>query len=327
MGVGRFACVALPIALTLASMVALLVATLSGVTHNNLYVFRVNVTDLSVNPASLDGIASSLAGRAADAQTSNITAGNLGLADVYDVNLWGFCATGANTNGTRDCTAARFDWASTHLNATWIEEFGSAAGVRIRLPDEVKDALAAFRAVAKWTEVAFIVALVVLAVELFVGIFATCSRAASCLTWLIATATAVLVGAAAGLATAMATVVVGSVETTARFYGVRGDVGTRFLATVWLAAAFAIGAAFFWLLTICCCKPEPRARAAARRSQIDDGEKLLPTRGYAPLSNDGEMSGAQQGQFAQPYPTAQPPRYPGGSGRADLAYEPYSHRA
>ncbi|POR38035.1 Uncharacterized protein TPAR_01748 [Tolypocladium paradoxum] len=332
MGVGRFFCVALPILLTIASIVALLIATLSGVAHNSFYLFRVNVTDLSINPANLDNIANKIGGglkiRANNVQTSNITAGNLGLDNVYDVNLWGYCTT--DKAGKRECTKAQFDWASTKLNTTWIENFGAAAGAKISLPKEIKDALNVFRTVTKWTEVAFIIALVALGIELFVGIFASCSRVVSCLTWLVASIAAVLVGAAAGLATAMATIVIGAVESTAKYYGVKGSFDTKFLAAVWIATAFAIGAAFFWLFTICCCKPERRSRNAygGNKHQSADGEKLLPKSGYAPLSNEHEMSGGfynpnqQQSHFA-----AQPPRYPGGTGRSDLAYEPYSHRA
>lgn len=336
MGIGRFVCVAVPILLTIASIIALLVATLSGVAHNSFFLFRVNVTDLSINPANLDNIANKLGAGLkirADVQTSNITAGNLGLDDIYDVNLWGYCST--DKSGKRECTKAQFNWASTKLNTTWIENFGSVAGVKISLPKEIKDALNVFKTVTKWTEVAFIIALVALGIELFVGIFASCSRVVSCLTWLVASITAVLVGAAAGLATAMATIVIGSVEGTAKYYGVKGSFDTKFLAAVWIATAFAIGAAFFWLFTICCCKPEHRSRNAygGNKHQNIDGEKLLPKSGYAPLSNEHEMSGGfynpnqQQSQFAaQPY-SSQPPRHPSGTGRTDLAYEPYSHRA
>ncbi|KAF4504276.1 hypothetical protein G6O67_008448 [Ophiocordyceps sinensis] len=337
MGVGRFFCVGLPLVLTLASIIALLVATLSGVTHNSLYIFRVNVSDLSVNPSALgnvDGLIGNLKlnGRA-DLPAGNITAAKLGLGDVYDVTLWGFCTT--SRDGKRECTQARFDWASQQLNTSWIENMGAPAGVKVALPNEVQQGLNAFGTLVKWTEVAFVVALVALGVELVVGVFSNFSRVLSCLTWLTAGIAALLVGIAAGLATAMGTVVIGTFETAARPYGVRGSVGGQFLAAAWIACALAIGAAFFWLLTVCCCKPEHRSRSGFRGNHdnrhSNDGEKLIPSRGYAPLGNENHMSGAygdanQQTQLNQPYPS-HPPRYPGGPGRTDMAYEPYSHRA
>lgn len=344
MAVGRFFCVGLPLVLTIASLIALLVATLSGVTHNSLYIFRVNVTDLSVNPstiANLDGLINNLklnsradipAGNIPDLAAGNITAGKLGLDELYDVTLWGFCTT--SHDGKRECTKSRFDWASEELNTTWIDNLGTVAGVKIKLPDEVQDGLKAFRALVKWTEVAFVVALIALGVELVVGVFSNCSRVVSCLTWLTAGIAAILVGIAAGLATAMGTVVVGTFEASARSYGVRSSIGGKFLAAAWIAFAFALAAAFFWLFTICCCKPEHRSRSGhhghSNNRHSNDGEKLLPSTAYAPLGNETQMSGAygndnQQSQLSRPYPS-HPPRYPGGTGRADLAYEPYSHR-
>lgn len=330
MGVGRFFCVALPLILTIASTIALLIATLSGVAHNQLWMFQLDTRNLSINPADAAHLAGKIGISLRDVKTDNISAADLNLANTYEVDLWGYCSTG--TDGKRQCTKAKFDWASTALNTSFIDSFTSSAGVKIELPNEVKNALKTFRTVTKWTQVAFIVALVALGVELFVGIFANCSRVVSCLTWLVAGVTAVLVGVAAGLSTAMATVVIGAVESTAKYYGVKGSVGGRFLATVWIATAFAIGAAFFWIFTICCCKPERRQKNRSSRNIDSDGEKLLPTGAYRPLSNSNfEMTGGQNSGYYNPnqghagYSSG--PRHPSGQGRTDLAYEPYSHRA
>lgn len=320
MGFGRFVCVALPLVLTLAAIVALLVATLSGVSHQSL--FRVNVSGLSVDSVRLGSIASQLGinglGTRADG-VGNITAARLGL-DVYDMTLWGFCRTAGD--GARDCTKAQFDWASHYFNTTWLDNLGAVTGVKVALPCEVENGLHIYRTVNKWTEVAFVVALVALGLELLGGVLASQSRVASCLTWL-----------AAGLATALASIVAGAVEGTARPYGVTATVGGPFLAAAWITFALAAGAAFFWLFTICCCMPEhcgsrsPYRRAASKHRNTDS-EKLLPAT-YAPLGNGHEMSGAaghnaNRHSHLGHHNAAQPPRYPGGS---DMAYEPYSHRA
>ncbi|KAG5978858.1 hypothetical protein E4U55_005840 [Claviceps digitariae] len=335
MGVGRFVCVGLPLALTIASIVALLIATLSGVAHNQMWMFQLDMQNLSISPAD----AAHLAGKAGihlrDIKTDNISAANLNLANVYEVNLWGYCSTGSD--GQRQCTEAKFNWAATALNTSLIESVTSATGIKIELPDEIKTSLKTFRVVTKWTQVAFIVALVALGVQFVLGIFAMYSRAVSCLIWLMSSVTAILVGVAAGMATAMATVVVGAVESSAKFYGVKGQVGSRFLATVWIATVFAIVSGFFWIFTICCCKPDRRQRN--RNSVAADGEKLLPTGSYRPISNNHiEMTGGQGGQKRDFYDPNQAnteyspgfspgPRYPSGQGRTNLAYEPYSHRA
>lgn len=121
MGVGRFICVALPFILTGASIVALLVAGLVGVTSNpSLYMFRINTTDLSISPLDVSSLlklttrdaapvewhakslltttddgttskatsGSSTTTTSTTTLTSNITAADLGLKDYYDINLW-----------------------------------------------------------------------------------------------------------------------------------------------------------------------------------------------------------------------------------------------
>ncbi|KAK7430291.1 hypothetical protein QQZ08_003267 [Neonectria magnoliae] len=320
MGVGRFFCVALPFALTVGSIIFLLVGSLAGVADKSLYLFHLDVSGLTIDPASVDNYISNLKSR--EAKSENITAADLDLAKTYDINLWGYCYK--DQKNKRHCTKAKFDWASDALNTSYIEHFGSAAGVEIDLPNEIEKALKAFRHVTKWTEVAFIVALISLGVELVLGIFANCSTIMSCCTWIVAGIASVLVCCAAGLATAMAAIVVGAVEASAKEYGVKGKINTTFLAVVWISAAFAIGASLFWVFTICCCKPESRSSKKNRRS---DGEKLLPSGAYAPISGDHEMTSGNyynQNQSASQYGA---PRHHSNAPRSDLAYEPYSHRA
>lgn len=337
---GRFVCVLIPFALTLASLIAMLVAGLAGVADKGLYMFRVNTTDLSISPSQvtriLDGSAVpnlddlninipgvNLAKRQDGVR--NVTAVDLGFDDLYDVALWGYCYTAQN--GTRDCTKPKFDWATNALNTTTgnINTLLTSTGLNVTLPDQIVDAVKIFGNVARWTQIVFIIALVALAVELFFGLFANCSRAFSCLTWLIALVAAVAVGAAAGLATATSVVVVGAIEGVANDYGVHANFNTRFLASVWLGAAFAIAAALFWLFTICCCAPDHSSRKSGGGStrHLDESEKFIgggSSHGsaYHRLSEPG---GYQSG-YAQQYPRqsygAPQPQHAG-------AYEPYSH--
>lgn len=338
MGVGRFLCVALPFALTVGSLIFMLAATLGGVANSNLFLFQVNLTDLSINPLDIPELnlrsLDALAVHDAPAKTArslfptikgvqsggNVTAGELGLGNLYDISLWGYCVTGQN--GTRTCTKAKFDWAREDVNATaqQLQTLASqVTGKPITLPKSVTDAVSLFATLTKWSEVAFIASLICLAVELFFGIFANCSRVFSCLTFIVAGITMVVVVGAASLATAMAAVVVGTVETTARWYGVHSSLNTTFLALIWLSAALSIGAGFFWLFTICCCAPSHHSRRDRKRNTAD-AEKLLPTGAYAPL-HENQHQGFYNNAAAPQYGA---PRYPSG-GRADIAYEPYSH--
>jgi len=309
-----------------ASLVALLVAGLAGVTDKSLYMFRVNTTDLQIPSSLIGNILNSRDPAPLDfhdptdlintgtkvasgvASGNNITASDLGIYDLYDISLWGYCYT--PKNGSRACTKPAFNWATTVLNETTndINTLITLSGQNIKLPKEVGDAVEAFGTVSRWTQIVFIIAYVALGVEIFFGIFANCSRAFSCITFIVAGVATTAVCAAAALATATSVVVVGAVESTAKFYGIEGDFNTRYLAAVWISAAFAIAAGLFWLFTVCCCKPDRNKSSRGR----GDGEKFMAGP-YQPIGDHGYPQGG--GYAPQSY--GQPQR--------GMAYEPYSH--
>lgn len=208
-----------------------------------------------------------------------------------------------------------FDWADTYLNTTSITTIGSAAGVNVTFPSTITNSLTAFKAVVKWTEVVFIIALIALGLELVLGAFTYCSRAISCVTYLLSGVASAAVIAAASLVTASSVIVIGAVESTAKFYGVTGSINTGFLACVWISAAFAMAASFFWIFTVCCCKREHHAK---HRSGRDDEKPFLaPAGSYVPI-HDNNVHGYNQPQYGVPRHQANGPR-------SNLAYEPYSH--
>lgn len=260
-----------------------------------------------------------------------VTASTLGLGDKYEVNLWGYCRV--DSNGDRNCTSPEWDWASKHFNTTVLDTLAEQTGLNITLPDELHDALEVFKPVTKWTQIGFVISLVALGLEFALGIFANCTRVMSCLVWLWAGITTVLVIATAALATVTASVVVGAIESVGHKHNADASINTSFLATIWIGAAFSIAAGLFWIFTICCCKPESRQERKARKG-FNDGEKLLPGSqrgGYGRLGEDNEMHGGL-GRSPQPSPGFSPaynyggPQYPQNA-RSDLAYEPYSTRA
>ena len=345
MRAGRFVCVGLPIVLTIGAIIAFMVATLSGIAHNSLYIFKVNLEGLKLDKNTLEAVAGAVGdglgdniGDLADKfgkrhDRRAITAGDLGLGHKYEFTLWSYCEI---KDSGRNCIDGEYNWASKHLRKDIIDEIPSIGGKTIELPDEIDKAIDIFSTVTRYTEIAFIVVLAVLGVELILGIFASCTRIMSCLTWLIGLAAIVLCLVAAGLATAMGAVVVGAIEAAAKEYGVRASINTNFLACIWIGAAFAIAASLFWLFTICCCAPEHGSRR--NKNGGDDNEKLMPTSAYYPIggahhsrnaSNDHEMSsGTYHNQFQPTYGQeySHAPSYYSG-GRSEAAYEPYSHRA
>ncbi|KAI0006295.1 SUR7/PalI family-domain-containing protein [Xylariaceae sp. FL0662B] len=344
---GRFFCVALPFILTIASIICFLIAGLAGVTNNSLYLFRIDISELSVDtstfqdlingltnaqdvkdnltstyndatkdiadrspaPQDLSDLSSLIGGDSSNG--NNVTARDLGLADIYDFNLWGMCNS---TNGTQTCSKAKFDWAEERLNASVIQDLAEKYGLNVTIPDEVEGALDAFKTLYKWTEVVYVIAMIALGVELLIGLFTACSRLVSCLTWLVAGIACLLVIAAAIMMTVMASIAVGAVKGATQQYGGDASLNNSFLACIWIGVLFAVAASLFWLFSICCCKPESRSYSKKARGG-DEGEKFIPTGSYAPL---GEAH--QNTSYNNAYGAPQR-----GGARSDLAYEPYSY--
>ena len=344
MGVGRFACVILPFGLTLASLICILIAMLAGITNKNLDMFDVDTKNMSIstndlanlehltkrmaepgNPLSYlteaaQGPATTLAEHYASG--TNLTAKDLGLADSYKVSLWNYCSV---TGSTKNCTKAKFDWATAATNITLLESVANAATgtSNTTLPKTLADSLKTFAVVTKWTEVVYIIAIILAAVNLFLGIFAFFSRVGSCVTWLISGLSTTAVIAASLMATVESSIVVGAVKSTAKAYNVHASLNTSFLATTWLAVAFSIGAGLFWAFSICCCANDHHKN---NRKSLGDHEKLIPggSAGYQRVDDAHHFNNGQQtGVFntgGVPLRNVQPQR---GGG----AYEPYSHAA
>jgi len=246
----------------------------------------------------------------ASAAPNNITAQELGLANTYQITVWGYCADWSD--GVHNCTKPQFNWAENKLDTKALTQFNELAGINITIPKEFEESLDAFESVTKWTQIVFIIACIALALEFVVGIFTACSRAVSCVTWLMSFIATAAVIAAASMMTALALVVVGAVEGSLGKYNAHAEVNKTFLAVIWLGAAFSLAASFFWLFSICCCKPESRAHKS--RASHADGEKLLPVGAYHPIGD--QQAGRQNYNYGVPQR---------GGARSDLAYEPYSH--
>ncbi|KAI1477028.1 hypothetical protein K445DRAFT_314288 [Daldinia sp. EC12] len=355
MGVGRYVCVALPFILTVGSIIAMLIAGLTGVTNNGLYIFELDTRNVSIDASTVQNFLGNLTnlesiGDKIDSTVSNthkavsqniynhdnqissrspapqddvdvssiigsltgsgdnITAAELGIDKIYQFTLWNYCAI--SSDGAKNCTKAKFNWAAEDLNTSWVDEFGKQLGSNVTLPDEVNDTLDTFKSLIKWTEVVYVIAMIGLGLELVVGLFTACSRLVSCLTWVISGFATAFVIAAASMMTALAVIVVGVGKSSMEKYGGEASWNKNFLACIWIGVAFALGASFFWLFSVCCCKPENRPYN--RGSHYGGGEKFVPSGSYAPLGenhNTGYNYGAPQR----------------GGARSDLAYEPYSH--
>jgi hypothetical protein len=306
MGISRFIGVLLPFTLAIASTIFVLVPALAGVTDKSLYIFQLNVENLSISSAS--DLIEKLDIRA-EIISKNITANVLGLDKTYDITLWGYCHT--DKDGKRECSKPKFDWVRSTITNEYLEDADKS--VKIKLPREIKTAITAFGGMSRATEIAFITALLELAIEVALGIFAVCSRELTCWTWMISGLASAFVLASAILTTIMASISIGAVESTAKLYGVRGEINVVFLAIIWIGAIFAIAANLLWILPTLCCKP--KRRTSEDKGLLDRGSHFGA---YTPIDDEHEMQPTSYNHGEAPSLSADT--------RADLAYEPYTHQ-
>jgi hypothetical protein len=319
--VGRFVCVGMPFALTVASLICILIVTLTGVTNNGLFLFKVNTQNLSISTSDLSNLqtrgmhmnlrSTAFISAASASASANITAADLGLYDSYTISLWNYCYVSGKVT---TCMPAKFDWAANATNITTTLTTLAAAKGASFTDSTLINAVKTFATIVKWTEIVFIIAGVLAALELVIGLFAFCSRIGSCCTFLVSGFSTAAAIAAAALATITAAVVVGAVSALTKF-GVSASFNTSFLAIAWLAVLFSLAGSLFWLFSICCCAPDRRERRDKHRSRAGD-EK--PYDGYQRvndpfLPNHGHAQGQELGYI--------PPTQPGKTER----YEPYSH--
>ncbi|KAG9240681.1 SUR7 protein-like protein [Calycina marina] len=331
MGAGRVVCVALPFGLTLASLLCIILTLLAGVTNKNLEMFDVNTENMSISSSDLQNLVNLVTKRDALPEpdnlgagaltsaalnnvltsTTNFTASDFGLADSYKVYLWNYCST---ANSSTTCTKAKFNWASSALNVTYLNERASAisiaaSGNNATLPDDITTALKAYIHVSKWTQIVYSIALLFSVLTLVTGLFGFCSRVGSCITYLMCGLATTTIIAASAMATASSAIVVGAIQGTSSSYGITASIKTPFLSLTWFAVAFSIGAGLFWSFSICCCKAQHRSKG--------NNEKFVPST-YQPL-HDPNMSYQSQTQGVYNPQAHVPAR---GAG-----YEPYKQSA
>ncbi|PLB39101.1 SUR7/PalI family protein [Aspergillus candidus] len=324
---GRVLCIITPYALTIASLICLIMVGL-GCTNsnsgslNNLYFFRANLQNVTESSEVQSGVDQALdkLGKAnihvddGDIKTAlEQVQKQLGVtvADFYDIGLWGYCqgnVTKDNKYDTSECSKPKTEFWFNPMEVWNLEQ----TGLQNALPDGMDKALDVYKKVSKWMSVAYIIAFVATVIELLVGAFAICSRWGSCVTTLISVVAFLFTAAASATSTALFVVILGLFNEKLKPLGIVGSIGKNIYAASWLAVAFSLAAALFWLLSTCCCSgrsPYNHKNRAGPRPVT--AEKTPYT--YEPL---GPYDNNQAN-------TSYPPLPP--QSRANNAYEPFRH--
>lgn len=357
---GRVACIITPYALTIASIICIIMVGLgctqaNSKTLDNLYFIRVSFGQFSqpaehaTNHTSLlqadlqhvsstgtkttQQIESILADHGITnigaSQVSNVISqleGDSSLKDFYDVGLWGYC-DGDVTNNNYDTT-----WCSKPKSMFYFDPLRvwglNNKLLKQELPSDYGKMMKIYKAVSKWMFIAYVLAFVTTAVEILVGFFAICSRWGSCVTTLFALVAFLFTTAASVTSTVLFSIMKSSAGSALAPYGIELSMGTNMYAATWLAVVFSLGALLFWTFSICCCSGRSPYNHSARERRAGSG--LVPEKApytYEPLGAGASHHTAYGHQYNTSYPGAGPNEYPMTTtnyGRQN-AYEPFRH--
>ncbi|ETI29169.1 hypothetical protein G647_01622 [Cladophialophora carrionii CBS 160.54] len=270
---GRICCIAAPFLLTLAVLICMVLLFLAGTfdrnhTVDDFYFLKIDLTNLTLGPSTVV---------AGNADNSTLLAGalqaakqTLGMKDFYTIYLRSYCSWNGN-DVYANCTDPKaYFWFNPikiwGLNSTGVP-------VDTYLPKTFTDGLDAYHAASKAIFYLYVGALSAAAITLVVGISAAFSRWGSFFTTFCASAMSILIIAASATASAVYIVLKTALnESLKDDYGISSTLGSRVLELTWIGTAFAVGAGFFWTLSVCCCSgrsPYNPGNKEARRTRAE----------------------------------------------------------
>lgn len=333
---GRFACVFVPMALTIASLVCLVIIGLGGTNknnsfYNNLYFFRANTSDINVDPSLLNLSSNALTDKILGDTTSAVKSA-LGVQDFYHVSLWNYCSGDFQTNSSGG-VSDQVTYCSPHQNEFWfnpVDVWGlNNTGVDQFFSKELRDGLNTYKTVAKWMFIAYLVALISTIAEILVGFLALFSRLGSLATTIVSTVSSLFFIAFALTSTILYATLTGTFNDALKKYDIHGSLGYSIYVTIWLGVLFSLASGLFWLFSSCCCsgrsdKIKGYGDGPARSRFRDQQGPYQYERVESPLRG-GQGYGAPQRGY-QSGPGYQAPQMPlNNVGNRGTAYEPFRH--
>jgi hypothetical protein len=179
----------------------------------------------------------------------NSIAQSIGLHDFYQVGLWNTCS-GYNGQGVTQCDKPNarfwFDPVAT-IKADLLQ------GAVIELPDDINNALNLLRIASHWMFGLFLVGACLEAILAATGFLALYSRLMSLFVGPLTFLAALFTTVAAVLATAIF-VILRKAASSVPEINLSSNLGTQMFVFMWMAAGFAIAAAFIQISIMCCCQ-------------------------------------------------------------------------
>jgi hypothetical protein len=233
------------------------------------------------------------------------------IDDYYEIYMWNYCSGNNNASVPSFCSPRKAEF---YFNP--LTEWGlNSSTLEALLPSDLKNGISLYSKVSKWMFIAYTVAFWTTASAIVVGIFATCSRWGSCLTWIVSSISTLFTILSAATSTALFSTIVGTFDSVLKPYDIDLSLGTSQLGLDWLAVAFSLVATSFWFISICCCSGKsphshPKRGNGGGNANAPYSVQRQPTfpflnRGYSKLDEE------QHGLVAQEYgaqPFGEPPQ-------------------
>ncbi|KAK1021431.1 hypothetical protein LTR33_018460, partial [Friedmanniomyces endolithicus] len=276
---GRIACITIPWALTLASFVCLILIEVSGWSPSsspagNFYFLRADFSNFTTASASTLANTTTLTAALEHAKATNQ------LREDYDVHLWNYCTSDRLDGTVNTCTPKQAEFYFDPVAVWGLNSTNATSGAAVAAPynpigvvnsgintvqndaetyeNELlgksgKEALDAYRHVAKWMFIAYEISFWTTLATLICSVLAVFSRWGSFLTWIFSVASSLITLAAVVTSTLLFAALTAALETLLKPYSIRISLGLPALTLTWLAVLFSWAATLFWLCSVCCC--------------------------------------------------------------------------
>lgn len=193
------------------------------------------------------------------------------MKDFYTIYLRSYCSWNGNDTYA-NCTDPKAYFWFNPIKVWGLNDTG--VPVDDYLPKSFRDGLDAYHDASKAIFYLYVGALSAASITLLVGISAIFSRWGSFFTTFCASAMSLLIIAASITTTAVYLILKAALnETLKKDYGIKSTVGTSSLALTWIGTAFAVGAGFFWTLSVCCCSGRSPYNPGSREARRTRAEK------------------------------------------------------
>jgi hypothetical protein len=274
----RFACIFLPMLLTIASLILLIMVGLGGTNYqndyiSNIYFLQANTTLAAAN-SSLTNMAST-----PDSVLINPSTHTIVMENFYTISLWNYCAggggnvtksilsLGSQTSHAVDfCTGRQMNF---YFDPRDVWGFNTTFSNVLFGPD-LNNYLDYYQGTsAKYMTTLYILAVTFTGLELILGFTGICSRLGSLFTTLASIITLAFNLAFAGLSTATYFNLEVAFNNALSQDGITFAIGKTMFIYIWVSVFCSIVSVAFWSFSACCCS------GRAKRGVDDEKAALL----------------------------------------------------